>query len=202
MRFAGILLAALLLQAPARASTFHALCDDRPCTIRVDAHGLTAPGLFLPAQRIALWFSGGETGYDAAGGTAAALGGGTAGAVAGGALLGPIGLLGGLVGGAFAGSQAGRTADLYFNVVGYDLTGRKATLSFRFVNPRPAERLRSELPLVTGLAMGQTRSLEDLRRGATGRSAPLPERLEVIPAGSGTPGGPGPQRLVVQPAGR
>lgn len=127
-----------------------------------------------------------------------ALCGATAGAIGGALLLGPIGLLGGLIGGGLAGSKAGNTADLFFNVVGYDQEGRKTTVSFRFVNPRPASQLRTELPMFTGLAMGQTRPLADLqaalRTGTSGSSSGLPDRLD--PAGGGaapmtaTPGAP------------
>jgi hypothetical protein len=60
--------------------------------------------------------------------------------------------VGGLIGGGLAGSKAGKTADLLFNVVGYDQSGKKTTLSFRFINPKPANKLKTELPMFTGLA--------------------------------------------------
>ena len=105
-------------------------------------------------------------------------------------LLGPIGLLGGLIGGGLAGSKAGNTADLFFNVVGYDQAGRKTTVSFRFINPKPANQLRLELPMFTGLAMGQTRSLDDLRAAMGGSSTPvtpaLPDQLDANPASRST----------------
>ena len=84
---------------------------------------------------------------------------------------------------ALAGSKAGRTADLYFTVVGYDSAGDKTTLNFRFVNPKPATRLRQELPMLTGLAMGETRSLADLER----HRDPLPQRLGSGPAPQSIP---------------
>ena len=140
--------------------------------------------------RIAQWFTGGEEGYNAGTGTAGALGGATAGAIGGGLLLGPIGLIGGLIGGGLAGSKAGKTADLFFNVVGYDQSGKKTTISFRFVNPKPANKLKTELPMFTGLAMGQTRSLDELRAaigsGGTGASAPLPDTLQPTDPAKGS----------------
>lgn len=162
MRLAGILLTALLLEAPARAASYDALCGERRCTLRLDGEGLSAPGLFLPAGRIALWSTGGVSDPHSASGA----------------------------------------GDLAFTVVGYDLAGRKATLRFRFLHPRPAARLRAELPRVTGLAWGQTRSLAELRSGAAPRQAPRPIRLEVIPVGTAGASGPRPVRLVVQPVGR
>lgn len=171
----------LLLAQPGLASTYQALCGNDPCTIRLDANGLRGPGIKLPIERIARWFTGGEVTYDAASGTAGALGGGTAGAVAGGILLGPVGLVGGMVGGALAGSRTGQRADLYFNVIGYDREGLRRSLSFRFINPKPAAQLRQELPMFTGLAMGQTRDLASLQRSAVESPELLPERLPAAP---------------------
>jgi len=182
MRVVPLLAASLLIASPASASTYEALCADTPCTISLDANGISSPSGFIPTARIAQWFTGGQEGYNAGSGTAGALGGATAGAIGGGLLLGPIGLLGGLIGGGLAGSKAGKTADLFFNVVGYDQSGKKTTVSFRFVNPKPANKLKMELPMFTGLAMGQTRSIEELRNAVAGGSpagvsAALPDTL-------------------------
>jgi hypothetical protein len=167
------LLVALLLPVPGIATTYQALCGNNPCTINLDANGIGSLNSFIPIGRIARWYAGGQETYDSTNGTVGAVGGGTAGAIAGGLLLGPIGLVGGMVGGALAGSRAGKTADLYFTVVGYDSAGDKTTLNFRFVNPRPANQLKQELAVLTGLAMGETRSLAELQR----RGDPLPQRL-------------------------
>lgn len=183
MRVSPLLLLSLLITSPASsASTYDALCGNTACTISLDASGISSPGGFIPTPRIAQWFTGGEESYNVGSGTAGALGAATLGAIGGGLLLGPIGLLGGLIGGAMAGSKAGKTADLFFNVVGYDQSGKKTTLSFRFVNPKPANRLKMELPMFTGLAMGQSRSIEELRTAVAVGSqavstAPLPETL-------------------------
>ena len=170
---ASPLLVALLLPAQAAATTYQALCGNNPCSINFDANGIGGQGRFIPIGRIARWYAGGQETYDSTNGTVGAVGGGTAGAIAGGLLLGPIGLVGGMVGGALAGSKAGRTADLYFSVVGYDSGGDKTTLNFRFVNPRPANQLKQELAVLTGLALGETRSLAELERQRDG----LPQRL-------------------------
>lgn len=55
-------------------------------------------------------------------------------------------------------------------MVGYDQSGKKTTVSFRFVNPKPANKLKMELPMFTGLAMGQIRSIEELRNAVAGGS--------------------------------
>ncbi len=170
-------LLALLLPAPASATTYQALCGNNPCTINVDVNGIGGLNTFIPIGRVAQWYTGGQESYNSTDGTVGAVGGGTAGAIAGGVLLGPVGLVGGLVGGALVGSKAGKTADLYFTVVGYDSSGEKTTLNFRFVNPKPANQLKQELPMLTGLAMGEVRSLAELER----QPDPLPQRLGSEP---------------------
>ena len=180
---ASPLLLALLLPAPATATTYQALCGNNPCSINLDANGIGDRNSFIPVGRIARWYAGGQETYDSTNGTVGAVGGGTAGAIAGGLLLGPIGLVGGMVGGALAGSKAGKTADLHFSVVGYDSAGDKTTLNFRFVNPRPANQLKQELAVLTGLALGETRSLAELQRQRDG----LPQRLGSGPSPQSIP---------------
>lgn len=183
-RIAALMVLALVLASPAEASTYDALCAEGPCTINLDANGISSPAGFIPTGRIAQWFTGGQESYSAASGTAGALAGATAGALGGGLLLGPIGLLGGLIGGGLAGSKAGKSADLFFNVIGYDQAGQKITIAFRFVNPKPANKIKTELPMFTGLGMGQVRSIEELRQtknGGQDSSSPttLPENLNA-----------------------
>ncbi len=185
------LAAAVLVQLPAAATSYSALCNDSPCTIQLDARSITGPGTTLTTGRIALWFTGGEAKYDEKTGAAGAVGAGTVGAVAGGLLLGPIGVIGGLVGGGLAGSTLGRSADLFFTVVGYDDFGEKKSISFRFVNPKPAERMRTELKMFTGLEMGETRPIAELQRGmgygspppapGLGQPQPLPGDPQALP---------------------
>jgi hypothetical protein len=58
----------------------------------------------------------------------------------------------------------------------------------RCINPKPANKLKTELPMFTGLAMGQTRSLDELRAaiapGSTGAAAPLPDTLQPATQGA------------------
>jgi hypothetical protein len=179
---AASLAGTLLVQLPATAASYSALCNDSPCTIQLDARSITGPGTTLSTSRIALWFTGGEDNYDEKTGAAGAVGAGTVGAVAGGLLLGPVGLIGGLVGGGLAGSTLGRSADLFFTVVGYDDFGEKKSISFRFVNPKPAERMRTELKMLTGLEMGESRPIAELQRGMTyGAPPPAPGLGQPLP---------------------
>jgi len=173
------------VQLPALASNYDALCDGSKCTVSLDASGISSNGGSIPINRIAKWFTGGEESYSAAAGTAGGLGGALVGAVAGAVILGPIGLLGGLIGGGFAGSKAGRSADLFFTVVGYNQEGNKTTISFNFVNPKPARKLTTELAMFSGLGAGQMRSLEAIKAAVkSGGTTPqeLPETLTTGPS--------------------
>ena len=168
------------LAPAALASTYDAHCNGRKCRVNVDAGGISTADGFIPMNRVAKWFTGGEESYNMASGTAGTLGAATLGAIGGGLLLGPIGLLGGLIGGGIAGSKAGKGADMYFSVIGYNEQGEKTSLSFNFVNPKPARKLASELAMFSGLGAGQTKSLASLKAAlAQESSAPafLPDRL-------------------------
>ncbi|WP_028952319.1 hypothetical protein [Synechococcus sp. CC9616] len=170
----------------AQAETYDALCGDSGCSISVDARGVSGPGGFIPSELVSKWTVGTDSGYHGGKGVAGGLGGATAGAVGGALLLGPIGLLGGLIGGAVAGSGAGKEFDGYFTVVGYNKDGEKISNSFRFINKKPANRLRTALPAVTGLSMGEERTAEELEvayadyiQGKPSSSDGLPARLGV-----------------------
>ena len=65
MRPTPLLALALLLVGPASASTYDALWPNDPCTITLDANGISAPTGFLPTPCITQWFTGGEESYNA-----------------------------------------------------------------------------------------------------------------------------------------
>ena len=176
----------VLLASSAKAETYDALCGNSGCTINVDGRGISGPGGFIPNELVSRWSVGSDSGYHGGKGVAGGLGGATAGAIGGGLLLGPIGLLGGLIGGAMAGSGAGKEFEGYFTVVGYNKNGEKISNSFRFINKKPANRLRSALPAITGLSMGEERTAEELEvaysnysQGKTSSVDGLPARLGV-----------------------
>ena len=175
-----------LMTTVAQAETYDALCGDSGCSISVDGRGISGPGGFIPSELVSKWTVGTDSGYHGGKGVAGGLGGATAGAIGGGLLLGPIGLLGGLIGGAMAGSGAGKEFEGYFTVVGYNKEGEKISNSFRFINKKPANRLRSALPAVTGLSMGEERTAQELEvayanfiQGKPASSDGLPTRLGV-----------------------
>lgn len=141
------------------------------------------PWGFTPTDLISQWNVGKASDYDAGKGVAGGLDGATAGAIGGAILLGPIGLLGGLIGGAIAGADAGKEFEGYFTIVGYNKKGEKIAHNFFFINRKPVKRLLSELPLVTGLALGEERDLNDIEAAFSGESQSektkenLPSRL-------------------------
>ena len=171
-----------LLCSAAKAETYDALCGDSGCTISVDGRGISGPGGFIPSELVSKWSVGTDSGYHGGKGVAGGLGGATAGAIGGGLLLGPIGLLGGLIGGAMAGSGAGKEFEGYFTVVGYNKTGEKISNSFRFINKKPANRLRSALPAITGLSMGEERTAQELEVASANSIQGKPASTDGLPA--------------------
>lgn len=164
MRLRSAALFVLLAPAPALANPYAALCGDRPCTIHLDASGIEGPTGFIPAGRIAQWFSDSEQRRVNGVGNAVAGAGNlliNSASYAAPLALGstyvaaPLGLVSGLVRGMFSGFRSGDSAELSFNVVGYDPSGQKITHQFRFVNPKPAGHVRAALLWSAGWRWGR-----------------------------------------------
>lgn len=189
MRTSAFLLALLMLPAPGLAATYDALCDKPDggtvrCRVRLDANGIASPSGFIAAPRIARWVSSDTRRTGSGSGTAAVLG--TGAAVAGSLLPWPAGALGGLLGNVLAGGRSGPPVEMAYIVTGYDAAGQRLSLRFRFLHPQPAAQLGSELGQLSGLAMGETRSLEELRNPSVQPrgGAALPETLSPLPTGA------------------
>ncbi len=190
MRTSAFLLALLSLPAPGLAATYDALCDKPDggtvrCRVRLDANGIASPSGFIAAPRIARWVSSNTSPTGSGSGTAAVLG--TGAAVAGSLLPWPAGALGGLLlGNVLAGGRSRPPDEMAYIVTGYDAAGQRLILRFRFLHPHPAAQLGSELGQLSGLAMGETRSLEELRKPSVQPrgSAALPETLSPLPTGA------------------
>ena len=179
--FAATSLLLLLGAGTALAGTYDALCGDVECQISVSGKGVSSPAGFTPTELISQWNVGKASDYDAGKGVAGGLGGATAGAIGGAVLLGPIGLLGGLIGGAIAGADAGKEFEGYFTIVGYNKKGEKIAHNFYFINKKPVKRLLSELPVVTGLALGEERDLNDIE-AAFSREGPSANTKDDLPS--------------------
>ena len=154
----------------ALAEIYSAICEgEKDCTITVSPQGISGPNGFIPAGGVIQWYQGGEGDTHKAG---ESLAGGVTGAVAG-TILGsiatcwtiilcPIGFIGGMAAGGIGGSQAGKSSEHIFTVLGYTEQGEKIGHSFYFVNKKPARRVAMELPVFTGLARGQLRKLNEI----------------------------------------
>lgn len=150
------------LQSPCYATVYEALCGNEDCQIDISVRGIGGPSGFIPTEYISEWTQGKIQGFSSAKGIAGSFGGATAGLVGGAILLGPVGALGGLVAGAIEGRKAGKEFEGFFTVVGFDSKGERIAHSFYFVNKKTARRVRIELPILTGLAAGEKRSIEDI----------------------------------------
>lgn len=163
-------LSAIAYQPLALAGSYDALCGGVDCKITLDARGVSGPNGFIPSGSIAQWYTGGGEDHNmaasAVGATAGAVGGATVGAIATcwTIILCPVGLIGGAVAGGMGGSSAGKSADFYFTIIGYNKKGKKIVQPFNFINKKPVGRLMQEIPALTGLAMGEIRSLEEIKK--------------------------------------
>ncbi len=69
-------------------------------------------------------------------------------------LFGPIGLLG----------FAAKHSDYNFLVNGYNQQGDKTSLQFKFKSNKPVETLIQEMPMVTGIGMGEIRTALEIKK--------------------------------------
>ena len=168
---AGVSISLLLQPCASFAEVYDALCaDSEECQIDVSSKGIGGPSGFIPSEYLVGWSAGKLSDYNAGKGVAGGLGGAFGGALAGTILLGPIGFLGGLIGGGIAGSKAGKEFEGYYTIVGYNKKGDKISHQFFFINPKPAKRLRAQLPILTGLSMGEERSIEEIESSFSGEA--------------------------------
>ena len=178
--------------SPLFAGAYDALCENIDCKIVLGGKGITGPQGFIPAHRVVQWYTGGGVDHNRAAQAVGTGGGAVGGAIIGGlatcwtiVLCGPGIVAGGAAGGV-GGAQIGKSADFYFTIVGYDQNGKKTIQSFNFINKKPVGKIMQELPLVTGLAMGELRTLEEIKKGderaissGTGRNQ-LPQSISPL----------------------
>lgn len=163
-RLAALATSAVVLSpAAALAARYDALCGGTRCTIGVTASGISAQGVTIPAHRVTSWSIGGDSETDVTTGVVTTV------------LFGGLGLLG----------FAAKKHDYNVSISGYDAQGKKANISFRFINDKPAKRIASQLPSVTGLGVNQQRTMEEIlayekgerSENTLGAVASLPSRL-------------------------
>jgi hypothetical protein len=84
-------------------------------------------------------------------------------------LFGGIGLLGFLA----------KNHQYSFTINGFDAAGREVSMQFEFRNDKPVKRLVNEMAAITGLGMGQTRTVEEIKAAERGMQA-SPGPMEVL----------------------
>ena len=145
------------------ADTYAALCNEKDCQITINEAGLTGPKGFIAKDQISQWYTGGDE-YNLALGAAGGAAGGTAGlAVATAACMTgvfcPVALAVGVFGGGKTGARLGKGKNFFFTVMGQQDDGSNYVQSFRFLNKKTAKKLQKELIKLTGLQMGQVKTI-------------------------------------------
>ena len=150
------------------AGEYDALCEGKPCKININERGFSGPSGFIPAKSIVFWSQGGGVEQNESAELAGTVGGGLTGAIVGGVatcwtiVFCPSGIIWGGFAGGGLGSNAGKLTDFYFTVAGYNKKGFKTIQSFNFINKKPVYRITQELPIFTGLRMGEQRSINEI----------------------------------------
>ncbi len=154
------------LISAANAGEYDALCDDVDCQITITNKGFSGPKGFISKEKISQWDLGRDSynlGLGAGGGAL----GGIVGFVVGftacySGVSCPLAMSGGILGGAKIGSNLGNGRSSLFTVVGQNNDGVNVVQSFRFINKKPAKRLKKELRELTGLEMGTLKNSSPL----------------------------------------
>ena len=108
----------------------------------VDNQKITGPYKSIPTSRVTNWSVTGESKTDTSGKVAATV---------------AFGLIGFLV-------SDPKKHDYQLVINGYDVEGEKTFISLRFTDGKQPKKLMTQLPMLTGLGMGQKRTLEDIKK--------------------------------------
>ena len=139
---AGIATSFLLGISSVQAGTYQAMCGGTKCNVFVSGKQINTPYGTIPAKRVTQWGLTGKSKTNISTGVWTTV------------LLGPVGLLGFLA----------KHSDYNFLVNGYNQEGKKTSLQFKFKNNKPAEQIISEMPMVTGIGMGEIRTALEIKK--------------------------------------
>lgn len=157
--------------ATALGGQYEALCGGSKCTIVVTPDEIRSPYGAIPTQRVTYWGSTGDSKTSVGTGVATTI------------LTGGIGLLGFLA----------KNHQYDFTINGFDASGKQSIMQIEFKNNKPAKRLMDELVLVTGLGMGQTRTIEEIKAIENGTAEKVgtlnQKNINIGPVGSSSEGG-------------
>ena len=126
----------------AQAGTYQAMCGETKCSVNINGKQINTPLGTIPAKRVTQWGLTGKSKTNISTGVWTTV------------LFGPIGLLG----------FAAKHSDYNFLVNGYNKQGVKTSLQFKFKNNKPVESLMQEMPMVTGIGMGEIRTAWEIKK--------------------------------------
>ena len=126
----------------AQAGTYQAMCGETKCTVNINGRQINTPLGTIPSKRVTQWGLTGKSKTNISTGVWTTV------------LFGPIGLLG----------FAAKHSDYNFLVNGYNQQGDKTSLQFKFKNNQPVESLMQEMPMVTGIGMGEIRTALEIKK--------------------------------------
>jgi hypothetical protein len=126
---------------PADAGQYEALCGGSKCTIIVSPTEISSLYGRIPSRRVSYWSNSGESKTSVGAGVATTI------------LFGGVGLLGFLA----------KNHQYKFIVNGFDASGKAVAMQFEFKNDKPAKLLVQEMVAVTGLGMGQSRTIDEIK---------------------------------------
>jgi len=143
-KFSGGFLSAVLLIGigSVHAGTYEAMCGNTKCNVNINGKQVSTPMGTIPAKRVTQWGLTGKSKTNISTGAWTTV------------MLGPLGLLG-----FFA-----KHSDYNFLVNGYNKQGDKTSLQFKFKNNKPVESLIQEMPMVTGIGMGEIRTALEIKK--------------------------------------
>ena len=132
----------VLATASVQAGTYEAMCGETKCTVNINGRQINTPLGTIPAKRVTQWGLTGKSKTNISTGVWTTV------------LFGPLGLLG----------FAAKHSDYNFLVNGYNQQGDKTSLQFKFKNNKPVETLIQEMPMVTGIGMGEIRTALEIKK--------------------------------------
>ena len=143
------------------AGEYKALCNDVDCKISITEKGFSGPNGFVDADKIYQWYIGSDS-YNVPLGATGGVVGGSVGFAAGtvacfSGVFCPAALAIGILGGGKLGSNIGNSNNFSFTIAAKDIDEKDVVQNFRFINRKPARKVKKELTETTGLEMGQLR---------------------------------------------
>lgn len=157
---AVIALVLSIFERAGRTAEFGAICTESPCKVVLNPDGVHVQEIHLRSDRILTWRSSRSVPLNDLQRGAKTAKGAVIGGLTGALLLGPVGAAVGAIWGGSEESSGDAAPDLFFEIAGYESSGKLSVARFQFENPDVARRFRMQLPMFTQLTSGELRSLQ------------------------------------------